>query len=87
MEKIFISFIHVFLLSFLLYSMLKLLKRIRERKEKNNIEHIEDVYEKAGLVTAIILLLMYVAMMCLGVGIKSCICLVVALGINKLNNN
>ena len=80
MEKILIVFIHVFLLTLWLCTMFKFWKKIRGKK-KNNNEHIDDVFEKALFDIAIISLLMYVAMMFLGVGLWSCTCLASAIAV------
>ena len=65
MENVMIVLLHIFLANVCLWSMYKAARRlVAKRADKD--EHIDDVYEYAGFVIAVIMVLMYVALLFMG---------------------
>ncbi len=65
MENVMIVLLHIFLATVCLWSMYKSARRlVAKRADKD--EHIDDVYEYAGFVIAVIMVLMYVALLFMG---------------------
>ena len=65
MGNVMIVSLHIFLATVCLWSMYKAARRlVAKRADKE--EHIDDVYEYAGFVIAVIMVLMYIALIFMG---------------------
>ncbi|WP_026656547.1 hypothetical protein [Butyrivibrio sp. AE3003] len=89
MGNVMIVSLHIFLATVCLWSMYKAAKRlVAKRADKE--EHIDDVYEYAGFVIAVIMVLMYIALIFMGAyGITSACplaCAAMCVNNQRLNN-
>ena len=89
MGNVMIVSLHIFLATVCLWSMYKAAKRlVAKRADKE--EHIDDVYEYAGFVIAVIMVLMYIALIFMGAyGITSACplaCAEMCVNNQRLNN-
>lgn len=89
MGNVMIVSLHIFLATVCLWSMYKAARRlVAKRADKE--EHIDDVYEYAGFVIAVIMVLMYIALIFMGAyGITSACplaCAAMCVNNQRLNN-
>ncbi|SFU72181.1 hypothetical protein [Butyrivibrio sp. M55] len=89
MGNVMIVSLHIFLATVCLLSMYKAARRlVAKRADKE--EHIDDVYEYAGFVIAVIMVLMYIALIFMGAyGITSACplaCAAMCVNNQRLNN-
>ena len=90
MENVMIVSLHIFLAAICLWSLYKAAKRLSAKKAEKEEEHIDDVFEYAGFVIAVIMVIMYIFLICAGAyGITSACplaCAAMCVNNQRLNN-
>ena len=66
MVNVMIVSLHIFLATVCLWSMYKAARRLSAKRADREEEHIDDVYEYAGFIIAVVMVLMYIVLICIG---------------------